>query len=132
MTFLVKAVRALSLRKVEDVVAVHKDHHNNSNNKAVVHKGHHHSNRAVEAGVIQASPNTEAEEDMAVVGVEEAHNAVECHLSSITVVLGSLTRVEALSNSLEEVEHHPSAAGLLLGHQFPSCTKQPSLLIKLG
>lgn len=125
-------VRALSLKKpVEDVAVVLKGHQLSTNNS-----------RAGEVEAGQPRLNKVVVEDMVVDVV--VHSVVEWLHHSIMVCLLSIIRAGALSNSLEE-EHHPSAVvawevamGLdlllvdLLGHQSPSCTKQPSLRIKLG
>lgn len=81
-------------------------------------------------------------EDM--VAVEEGvHREVGRLLNNIMVGLLNTSKVGVLSSTNEEV-HRPSASEVvllavgylhlvgLLWHQFPSCIKQPRLLISLG
>lgn len=120
-------LRVLSPMKLEGGEVVPNAHHSSSNISISISKVEE------EAGHLSM-------EDMVAVVVGELH-VVEWALNSPMVDLLNTTNRAGELSSINEVEDNPSAVVAwgavghllvaLLGHQYPSCTKQPRLHISL-
>lgn len=119
-------LRVLSPMKLEGGEVVPNAHHSSSNISISISKVEE------EAGHLSM-------EDMVAVVVGELH-VVEWALNSPMVDLLNTTNRAGELSSINEVEDNPSAVVAwvavghllaLLGHQYPSCTKQPRLRISL-
>lgn len=100
----------------------------------------HHSSSNISISKVEEEAGHLSMEDMVAVVVGEL-NVVEWPLNSPMVDLLNTTNRAGELSSINEVEDNPSAVVAwgavghllvaLLGHQYPSCTKQPRLRISL-
>lgn len=100
----------------------------------------HHSSSNISISKVEEEAGHLSMEDMVAVVVGEL-NVVEWPLNSPMVDLLNTTNRAGELSSINEVEDNPSAVVAwgavghllvaLLGHQYPSCTKQPRLHISL-